>query len=691
MKKYPATKKPSSSLRENKSVSGKTKVSNNRFSKKYLLGLSVVLILFVLVGYSSLSKNNLLNWDDNLYVTENADITSLHSENIKTFFTQKYVSNYLPLTMISYALNYKIDKLNPKVYTYTNLFFHIINSLLVFWLITILLQKKDTEGVTKPDTISGYLVASVAALLFAVHPLQVESVAWVSERKNVLYTLFFLLSLICYARFVIKEKYSLLLLSILLFGASLLSKGVAVSLTFCVVLIDYYYGRRLLSSKVILEKVPFIILSIVFGIVAFVSQYEESVLVGNVNFPLYEQLAFGGYGFINYLIKLCVPVNLSAYYSYPQNASAIHYLCLLLVVVLSAALLYYRKRLSRLVIFGILFYVANLVFLVQIIPVGNALMADRYIYVSSIGFFLLVALGLMRFIKNRNVFYIVVLVLISLYTFRSNQRVKVWNNSLDFWNDVITRDDHIPRAWNNRGVVKKDKGDNQGALSDFNRAIELMPEFHEAYNNQGIALFNLGRINESLASFTKAVELDSTYTDAFCNRGIVRAKTNDPGGSISDLTRTLRIDPDYLKAYTGRAEAKIMISDFNGAVSDCDKALSLNANFADAYSVKAFAYYNQGKYPESITNYSKAIEMVPQNLNNYHNRGAAFFYSANYVNAIKDMNVVVQNNPEQGVSYYIRGMSFVLSGNKQQGCSDLQTSINKGFAAAQADLNKYCQ
>lgn len=660
--------------------------------KKYFIVSSIIIVLLTLLAYSNLSKNEFLNWDDDYYVTENVDITDLQSENLAAFFTQKYVYNYLPLTMISYALDYKIGKFNPRVYTATNLFIHTLNALLVFWLILVLLRKNDTSKNRLSNSVRPHiLIAFVTAVLFAIHPMQVESVAWVSERKNILYTFFFLLSLISYLDYLNRRNYGLLLLSLVLFAASLLSKATAVSLALCLVIIDYYNGRKIFSSKVILEKIPFFLLALVFGIIAWKSQQIENELVGGVNFPFYKQLAFAAYGFVNYIIKLIISLNLSAFYSYPQSASFVHYSCLFLVLALVLILVYYRKKISPLVTLCILFFTANLVFLVQIVPVGDALMADRYIYVSSIGFFLLLALGLEKLSRQHKLIYGMGIATILFYSYTTHQQIKTWNNSLVFWDHVISKDNHIPMAWNNRGLVKLGKGNFEGALSDFNQAISIMPESRKAHNNRAISLDKLGRTDEALASYTKAITIDSNYADALCNRAFLYYKADKLKEALHDFDRTLRLNPNYLRAYIGRAKTKSKQGDFPGAIADCDKALSLTGSLAEIFSIKGFAFYKQSDFLQAIGSYSKAIELSPRSMNNYHNRGASYFYSGNYQAAIQDMNMVLQYLPEQAVSYYIRGMAYTLSGNNKQGCSDLQTAINKGFLGAQTDLINYCK
>lgn len=651
-------------------------------SKKVRFYYLLAILCLVLVAYSNIGGNQFLNWDDPLYVTENPDISSLKADNIKAFFTKDYVQCYLPLTMISFAINYKIDKLNPKVYTYTNLLLHFLNACLVFWFILQLFKNNDHKT---------YWIAGLTAILFAIHPLQVESVAWVSERKNVLFTFFFLLSLITYDKYLVKQNYRFLIYSLLFFTASLLSKSVAVSLAFCVLILDIYNERKIFSLKVMLEKTPFFLLSLIFGIVTIYSQKQGDGLVGSIDNSIIHQLVYVSYAFLSYLFKLLIPVNISAFYAYPQSPEFIHYLSLILVLVLAGFLIINRKKISRLTHFGILFFLANIVFVIQIIPVGDALMADRYIYVSSIGYFLILAIGIQKLAEKFKPVYLATAIYLIIFAFLTHYRVTTWNNSLSFWNKIIEKDKNVTIAWFNRGVVKLSDKDYEGALFDFNNAIALKPNMPKAYNNKALALQNLKRYTEAFDNFSKAIEIDSNYISGYFNRAILLNLMKDYTGALKDLDHTLLLNPKYLEAYIGRAKINNLLKNYNQAISNCNSAIELNHSYAEAYSIKALAYYRQADYKTAINVYNEAIKLSSSNITNYLQRGASYYYIGEYASAISDMNVVIRNLPEKEAAYYIRGISSVLSGSKESGCNDLKVAASKGYELAVADLEKYCK
>ena len=476
--------------------------------KHVVLILTGIAVLTFLAYYPSF-KNKILNWDDDTYIIYNPYIHSFALDNVKTMFTRGYFNNYHPLTMLSYNLDYNIGKADPEVYIITNLILHILNTFLVFWFIFLLAKlpagnKENIFNGKKP-----FYLAAIASLLFALHPVNVESVAWISERKNLLCTFFFILSLISYIKYLNHKRFLFYYVSLILFLFSLFSKGIAVSLSFSIVALDYLYARKLLSVKVVLKKVPFFLLSLAFGIIALHCQGLKNVGAGN---SFINQLFFAAYGFIAYLFNLILPVNLSGFYSYPHGIHFIHVICFILALAIITILFIFRKKLSRLVIFSILFFLANIIFQLQLIPVGKSIMADRYIYISSIGFFLIVAFIILKIAPRYRIVYILLSISLLLFGYATHEHVKEWNNSLLFWDTVIGKDPSNSLAWRNRGSAKANKKDYQGALADFRKSIELNPDDPVAFYDEGLIKIDNGDYNGGLEDFNTVLKIQPLYT-----------------------------------------------------------------------------------------------------------------------------------------------------------------------------------
>ncbi len=628
---------------------------------KIVLLIISVIVISTIITYSTVSKNQFLKWDDGAYVVENQNIQNLNFENLKIFFSKSFVSTYLPLTMISYAIDYQIGGLNPEIYTATNLIFHILNALLVFWLIFLILHNytiqrnkpeskiiyiSNDEIITKSNK---YIIAGITALLFAIHPINVESVAWVAERKNVLFSFFFLFSLICYIQYIVKKNNLFFYLSILLYIFSLLSKGVAVSLTLSVIAIDFVMYRNLFSKKVIYEKVPFLLLSIIFGIIAFNSQGKENITAFR---PLYEQILFASYGFLTYIYNLIFPVHLLAFYPYPHSTNIYYWICLILSIIFIIIVVKFRQRISRLLLYSIIFFIANILFVIQIIPVGKALMADRYIYISSIGFFLILSYIITLLAQKQKFAYLIVTIILFIYGYTAYKRVEIWNNNYTLWNDVIKKTNNVAIAWNNRGLVKRDSGNIVGAYNDFTNAINADPKYKQAYNNLGIVAYQLGKVKQSDSCFSKAIDIDSTFIEAYYDRGKLRKLVKNFQGALADLNRAILLDNNNINAFTIRAKVKIILNDFTGAINDCDIALGIDPLNSNAFIVKSCAYAKMGDYR----------------------------------NAISIINNLINLNKSSAIEYYIRAYLNNKIGNIQQFKSDSQLYKKLGFIPEKSEI-----
>ena len=311
--------------------------SFDRFSLYWGTGIAIITLIVMFPSFYT----GFINFDDLQYVTQNSYIRNLNSENLRAILLTDVngTGNWHPLTMLSLALDYMFSGSNPKGYHLTNILLHILNTLLVF---------RFTFMVCKRLKIKEYLLLSVtASLLFGVHPMHVESVAWVSGRKDLLYTCFYLVSLLFYLEYTVKPKRYYYFLSMLFFILSLLSKAMAVTLPVVLILVDHMSDRRQKDRKVILEKIPFFTLAIIFGIVAVFTQ-KSGGATEIIRNRFFDQVVFASYGFTEYILKLIWPFHLSPYYPYPER---IHgaiplpiYLSLISILILIYLLYYFVRR-----------------------------------------------------------------------------------------------------------------------------------------------------------------------------------------------------------------------------------------------------------------------------------------------------------------------------------------------------------
>jgi protein O-mannosyl-transferase len=545
--------------------------------QKSLWPLIVVLVISVLIIYFPAFKNGLLNWDDNLYITDNNQIKSL--ENIPLFFSQFYIGNYQPLTLFAYSLIYQFAELQPFLYHFTNVLFHLFNTLLIFYFVKSLIKNTN--------------IAFLVALLFAIHPMHVESVAWVSGLKDVLYTFFFFVSLICYLKFIRKNKKLYYLLSIVFFLFSLLSKGQAVVLFPVLFLVDYLERGKLFSKWI--EKIPFFILSVVFGIMAMFAQKSANTMGDLSSISFFEQLALACYSFTMYIIKILFPFNLSSFYPYPTMVNGkipSEYWLFLLVIPLVAYFLFRFYKKNKWLFFGVLFFIINIILLIQMIPVGNCIMADRYTYISAIGLNIVIISLFLKYFEIKKWKYLLTTLLSGYFIFlavTAYNQTKKWKNEFTLWDNVLKVYPDIPFVLVLRGCEYNTRGEYDKAMVDFDKAISLDSKDGSAYFNRGVAKSKIGDFKNAIPDFEKADELKiekKHFVNLYVSWGGALANTGKLKEAMKLFDKAIDLDPNDASVYNNRGITKAMLGDTNGAITDFDMAIKLNPEFTDAINNK---------------------------------------------------------------------------------------------------------
>jgi tetratricopeptide (TPR) repeat protein len=580
--------------------------------------------------------NQFFNWDDDLYVTSNSSLRSLQPGTLwNLFFEDPYLAgNYHPLTMISLAIDFRVAGANPRHFHLINVALHTLNALLVFWFIWALIALvESTESrapyVDRQSTGSWKLpLAVIVSTLFGIHTLHVESVAWISQRKDLLFALFFFAASIAYVRYLESGSLVAYSVTLLCFLMSLLSKAMAVSLAPTLLAIDYAAHRPLRSLKVTLEKLPFFILAILFGILAIRAQALSGALGDEAAFTLFERLALASYALTQYLLKLLAPLQLSVFYPYPAGTGGglpPHYWLFLLVPLGAAAALFLAARRSKVMAFAILFFLINLALVLQIVPVGSAIMADRYAYLPSMGFFLLVAAlcgCLTRWIPR-------ILLTSALLLYGAGlacltyQRSDVWQDSLTLWDDALSKYAHAPAAWNGRASARRESGDLEGAISDYDNAVRLRRHYFEALSNRGVAKKDLGLIDEAIADFDRALDANPLYDVAYANRANARRIKGDLEGAIRDYDRAISLNPSGARSFSNRGVTRMNLGDLDGAIDDLAVAVRLLPDFADAHYNLGDAYLGKRDFGAAIESYGQAIALRPDDHEAHARRASA--------------------------------------------------------------------
>ena len=502
----------------------------------------------------------------------------------------------------------------------------ISNCLLVFWFIFML-----RANVT---------AAFITALLFGIHPLHVESVAWVSERKDVLCTLFFLAALISYQYYHRKATSpALYSLSLLFFLCALLSKAMAITLP-CVLLLCDYFNQRAWNRKLLWEKVPFFLLAAIFAAVALYAQHSLGGVRNQPSVSLLETMAIAGYGLVFYLAKILVPLNLSCLYPYPNMAQGLpvsFYAAAMLALVLLAAVAY-AVRYARTISFGALFFLITIAPVLQLVPIGQAMAADRYTYIPAIGLLYLVAEGFARLWgsggeaaqKRNRLLLAAAIFTCAMLCVLTWQRCLVWKDGVTLWNDVIRNYPLDPVAYHNRALAFKDAGNYERAIADFTTALSINPQFIDAYNNRGLAYKNKKEFKKALADFDTALSLSPRYAKAWCNRGLTCTVIGEYQRAIADLNQALALDPQFAIACYNRGNAYAAIAENDRAIADYTQALSIDPCYAEAYNNRANLLLKKNAYDQAIADYSQALKFKPEFTTARYNRAVAYYEKGDY-------------------------------------------------------------
>jgi len=618
----------------------------------------LLLLAFTFVVFYPSINCEFTNWDDDWFILDNPLIRSLSLSNLKELFSSYYVLNYQPLTLLSFAIEYYFFQLNPQVFHFTNVLFHLLNVLLVFKFVQLISSDNSSDKKLS-------FIALVTAALFALHPMRVESVTWVSERKDVLYAFFFLLSIIQYVKYSqriednsngMKNYY----LALFFFVLSCLAKGMAVSLSLVLLLIDYLLKRKF-NRAVFLDKVPFFVISILFGLLAvFATHNEEQVL----SYDLYsfgERLQFAGYGFFLYLYKLILPINLSALYPYPNFASGsfpfYYWIYLIGSIAITCIVIYFAYRLnSRKIIFGFGLFVLTIIMVLQLMPVNIGIAADRYTYLPYLGLFYLVGEGCnfagrkFGFI-NKSQFQLssfknvllpaVIILLLFVLAFLTHNRIKIWQNSISLTTDMINKYPNEYRVYFKRAEAKYKLNDSKGAIADYDMVIDLNPDHERAYNNRANAKHKLNDYRGALIDYDKALELKPDYANAYNGRGTLNFDLGKFKNAIVDYNEAILANPSFAQAYLNRGNVYAAANNFDQAKIDIDKSLKLNPNNPEALLMRGNTSVALQDYKEAVKYYDLALSLNPDNPEAYFNRGSCKYYLQDLQGACNDWNVAL--------------------------------------------------
>ena len=591
-------------------------------------------ILLAVLAYSKLFSAHFISWDDGDVLTNNK---AVHYFDIKAFFTNYYVGNYAPLTMIGFAFDWLIFKGNAAGHHAVNIIFHLINSCLVYYL-TNLLFKNRLKGL-------------LCAIIFCFHPLQVETVAWVSAKNNLLYGLFFLMGMIYYSKYIVEKQIKHYRYTLVCFVLSVLSKPSAICFPLVLPLIDYLLHHKINFKSLIFNKIPFFLIALAFGITTIYTRTEDKFINQNHAFAIHERIGYAGYALLQYLCKFFAPFNLSVIYPYPQ-AKIMSILIGYFVVTILAIIgywLFVSKR--KFILFGLLFFITNLLLVLQFIPFGEVLTADRYMYLPILGVsFALLSLLSFKELTFKIFATLLVLFLGSLTFMRSS----VWKNSITLYSDILNKYPHSFVALNSLGAEYMLNQNYDMALQYLKAAINENTNYYKGYYNRGLLFAQTGRMKDALNDFDKAIALKQ-----------------------------------YSKAYVARANVFYTLKKFDKAIEDAETVLKLEPTNFKANYVLANCYDDLNQLDKALSLYNKVIISDSENPLYYLRRAILYGKQQNMSSCLKDLDICTELNPDFAEAYYWKGVAKVNL--KQNPCEEFKKAVALGFNAAQQPLMTYCR
>ena len=602
-----------------------------------------VLVLVLIVYLPSLKNGFITNWDDRLYVLENMLIRRLSFENVKLFFTEPVAGNFHPLTIFSLAIDYHFFELDPYYYHLHNLLHHLLNTFLVYWVVYYLSHKN-------------ILAAVFVSLIFGIHPMHVESVAWVSARKDLLYTFWFLTGLLIYVYYYFKKSNTVFILVFICFLFSGLSKPAAVVFPIVLLATDIYFTGKL-NKKDIIEKVPLFFVSLAIGILTIRSQ-GTAIVAELVDFS--DKVSFASYAIIMYIIKFFIPFGLNNMHVFPNPTPKYYGFFVLFVIPAMVYLLYVWNRFRRNgFIFGIVFYLTTIALMLQVITVGNAIIAERYTYLSYVGvafaFYYLIEKGFFRFQINKwtNIFLLILIFLSGTsFSIISAQRIKVWESAVTLWEDAI----------------KKDQGN------------------YIAYNNLGNYYYRLDSLQPAYYNYNKAINYFPDYATAYFNRGLVYFNQDYYEFALNDFEEAVRINPDDEKAINFRTRCYLALGQLDKIQND--EPLSVEKPIAGLHSETAQVYYNRKEYEKAAEEFINAIVIDKENnAGIYLNLGLCYLYLDRLDESVRYFAESLQRDSNKPKAAYNRGVAYFKLGQFDKAIADFERTVV--LDPARVDAYKY--
>lgn len=664
----------------------------DRASNKYWsFYICAGLILAALVAFEPVRRSEFVGYDDNIYVTENPHAKAgLTRQSIIWAFTTTHTGNWHPLTWLSHILDCKLFGLNPLWHHLVSLLFHIANTLLLFWLL---------KEMTRAPWPSAFVAAA-----FAVHPLHVESVAWIAERKDVLSSLFWFLTIAAYIRYAKRPNVVGFLPVILAFCLGLMAKPMLVTLPFVLLLLDYWPLQRFQWQRQIeeqalplfapfdityqkspnwylfCEKIPLFVLTGVSCVITYIVQQAAGALEMMKTLSPNIRISNALISYSGYILKIIYPTRLAVLY--PLSVNAIYKwqaaVSLIVLIAISAGIIYMAGS-RRYLIVGWLWYLGTLVPVIGLVQVGSQAMADRYTYLPSIGIFIIVAWGSAELLTKWRYQAISLRILggllICVMVFCTRAQIRYWKSDFTLYQRAlaVTRDNFI--IHHNYGYCLSENGQPEEAIKHFTEALRIKPDYDKAHLNLGVVLASQGKLDEAIEHFNEALRINPGSAEAYCNLGSALNAQGKLGEAVVSYMEALRINPNLAEVHYNLGIIFIRLRSFDKAAVHLSEALRIKPDFTNALNKLGYALISQGKLDEAVSEYRKFLQRLPDSAETHNNLGIALAIQGKFNQAIEHFTEAIRLKPDFADAHRNLGFALTREGKLTEAIAHLTEAV----------------
>jgi protein O-mannosyl-transferase len=649
--------------------------SSDRISLLVVCGL---LLLAVGLVFGQTAGFDFVNYDDNAGVYENRLVTGeLTPRDLLGVFTDRHVESTVPLTYISHILVWHVLGHDAGVHHLTNVLLHAATAILLFlvlWRMT---------GQLWPS--------ALVAAIFAIHPLRAESVAWVTERKDVLSGLLFMLTLAAYLRYV-RQRFALgrYLVVLACFILGLAAKPMAVALPFLLLLLDYWPLGRMnktepdiptrfsIPMRLILEKIPMLVISCLFCLLNIHGR-TAGALAANQQYSVGWRIGNAMISYVTYMGQFFCPLGLAPHYPrrtvLPPWQIAV---AVLLLVSITAIALRWRRQRPYLLI-GWLWYIGMLAPVIGLVQFGLQAEADRFTYLPQIGLTIALAWAAAdacrAWPRFRPIWAITATCAVIILAISAWRQTSYWRDSQTLWTHTLACNPRNSLAHNDLGIVLASSGRTDEAIEHYRTALEIKPDYPDAHNNLGIALASRGQIDEAIAHYRKALEINPDYALAHNNLGIALANCGQIDEAISQFRKALEIDPDYAEAQADLGNVLAHRGRTNEAILCYERALQLKPGFASAHNGLGNALSDLGRADEAERHFQKALEIDPSFAEAHNNLGMVLIRCGRVDEAVAEFRKAIQSKPDFAEAHANLGLTLNSQGRIDEAAAEFRKAL----------------